>query len=335
MLRATRMFACLVCLFTRALGLHTIPGSLISQSRDNDGDRFEATAPWEAPTCNGTSMCGFVEKTARPHDFESAFPPSTGLCFWVSEKYKFIGIKVAKTGGSTFLKNMKYALCGITFDGPYDLTAQCPDKSVFDHGQMDNDDCIHTLPRPNEWDDYFVFAVVRNPWARRESIMHYCEIADINLSHDEHCGKCTLGHCKPYGSGIMSPGGASFVDFVGHAENLNNDMETILHEVVKRYAQKNSGQGISWLNATVQEYAVNVGSVSDYAQEYEQMPGGIEAVKDLYPIDTSSAFGYRPPPIHTSKASGNRLPPMKEEADGALQNDNLEGKGSDQIQANW
>jgi len=288
------------------------------QTRDDLGDCFETTAPWEAPICNGTSMCGFVEKTARPHDFQVAFPQRTGLCFWVSDKYKFIGIKVAKSGGSTFLKKMKDVFCGITFSGPYDKTAQCPDKAVFDHGQTEHDDCIHTLPPPNVWDDYFVFTVVRNPWARRGSMVNYCDIVDINVRHDKHCGKCSLAHCKPYGPGIMSPGGASFVDFVGHAENLNTDMETILHEVAKRYAQKHGGQrqSISWLNATVQEDAVNVGRVSDYAREYGNMPGSIEAVEHLYPIDTSNAFGYRPPPIHTSHAFGYKPPAIKNDGNG-------------------
>merc|ERR1712113_607759 len=225
------------------------------------------------------------EKTARPHDFETAFPPRTGLCFWVSDKYKFIGVKVAKSGGSTFLKKMKDALCGITFDGPYDLRAQCPDKFVFDHGQAEHDDCIHTLPLPSKWDDYFVFTVVRNPWARRESMVHYCHIDDINISHGKHCGTCSLAHCKPYGPGILSPDGSSFVDFVGHVEHLNNDVETILREVAKRYAQNSGGQSISWLNTTMQQYVVNVGHVSDYAQEYDRIPGGVEAVEHLYPID--------------------------------------------------
>jgi hypothetical protein len=251
-------------------------------------------------------MCGFVNKTARPHDFDVASPPSTGLCFWVSHKYKFVGIKVAKSGGSTFLKKLKSAFCGVTFDGPFDITAQCPDTSVLDHGQAEHDDCIHTLPLPNVWDDYFVFTVVRNPWARRESMMHYCDVRDIRAGHDKHCGRCSLVHCKPYGPGIMSPDGASFVDFVGHSENLNNDMETILHEVAKRYAQTNDGQSISWLNTTLQTDAENVGPVSDYAQEYEGTPGGIDAVEQLYPIDTSKAFGYRPPPMDTSKAVGFR-----------------------------
>merc|ERR1712048_1242442 len=99
-----------------------------------------------------------------------------GGCLWISHKYKFIGIKFAKTGGSSIIKALKGSLCGVRFTGPFNIKKQCPDKDVLDHGQHIPDDCTNVLPSREIWKEYLVFTFVRNPFSRRTSMVRYCNI---------------------------------------------------------------------------------------------------------------------------------------------------------------
>ena len=111
------------------------------------------------------------------------YPRSNALhsaCYWVSDRYKFIGIKLAKAGGSSMIKFLKSALCGVQVQGAFNVSASCPDIAVLNHGQREQSDCLQAPPA-RKWREYFVFVVVRNPYARRASMVRYCGVAGGDL----------------------------------------------------------------------------------------------------------------------------------------------------------
>ena len=179
------------------------------------------------------------------------YPRSNALhsaCYWVSDRYKFIGIKLAKAGGSSMIKFLKSALCGVQVQGAFNVSASCPDIAVLNHGQREQSDCLHKLPPARKWREYFVFAVVRNPYARRASMVRYCGVAGGDLvrgiPYRAGCGSCASIHCTPVAPALLR-GNSTLVDFVGRVESLQADLETILNEV-----QRRNGRGIEWRNTT-------------------------------------------------------------------------------------
>ena len=202
-------------------------------------------------------MYGFT----GPRD-RDAYPDAAAMqhvaCFWVSDRYKFIGVKLAKVGGSSLVKFLKSALCGVTVHGAHDTAAACADLHLLDHGQREGSDCVHELPPREKWRDYFVFGFVRNPYARRASMVRYCNIGGGELARGmplaAGCGRCSRIHCAPAAAALSVRGhagtpllrrNASLVDFVGHTETLREDLERVLHAV-----QARAGRAIAWRNAT-------------------------------------------------------------------------------------
>ena len=106
-----------------------------------------------------------------------------GVCFLVSRAYRFIYVKLAKTGSSSVVKILKAAVCGLeSKGGSWDLKS-CPDGSLLDHGQLHRDNatqmqCRLTPPSPSEWAQSFVFTIARSAAERRLSTVRYCAIND-------------------------------------------------------------------------------------------------------------------------------------------------------------
>lgn len=183
------------------------------------------------------SLQGFIQKGAIPQKGDvQRFAPA---CFLVSHEFQFIAIKLAKTGGSTLLKFLKEFLCGVTFRGSYDKDKACSSTWLLDHGQGRGvpDDCLHELPSPHIWKQYFVFVIVRDPMARRRSMVDYCRIGlndswcDSCSATPEKCGRCSPWHCAPMAGTVISQDGRSFVDYVAYTETLNEDMLAIFSHI--------------------------------------------------------------------------------------------------------
>lgn len=270
--------------------------------------KWEKVEPWERHVPSVARLSGFVQKGAMPHDLNTG-SSNHGTCFYVSDKYKFIGVKVPKAGGSSVLKVLKSSLCGVRFRGAFNKGAKCPNATVLDHGQFVSDDCVRTLPSREKWEKYFVFTFVRNPWARRASMLEYCNLGNWSAACGTNtCGsKCTPNHCEPFSPLIVSSNGAPFVDFVGHSESLQSDMRAILAEIGRRYVLDTGAKGIEWQNTTDETGTrVNVngrqcascptskGAATDAASYFGEAPQCWEKVRQMYAGDAET-FGYTSP----------------------------------------
>ena len=128
--------------------------------------------------------------------------------------------------------------------------------------------CLPNPPSRDVWASSFVFTFVRDPVARRVSAIEYCGVQGYGTkrgcdrcgaghlhlglengtsrvsTHVSTCGSCSSWHCAPQHSSVLSPSGHSYVDYVGHTENLADDMvsvarrcpDTHLHEVIRGHA---------------------------------------------------------------------------------------------------
>lgn len=180
------------------------------------------------------SLQGFIQKRATPQEGDvRRFAPA---CFLVSHELRFIAIKLAKTGGSTILKFLKEFLCGVTFNGSFDSHKACNSTWLLDHGQGRgaDADCLRELPPPHIWKQYFVFVTVRDPMARRRSMVDYCRIGswcDSCSATPKECGRCDPIHCAPMAGTVISQDGRSFVDYIAYTETLNEDMLAIFNHI--------------------------------------------------------------------------------------------------------
>ena len=108
--------------------------------------------------------------------------------------------------------------------------------------------------------DYFVFAFMRDPAARRLSVINWCYInwpkpwVPIGSSARgcarrcesvRNCGVCPMNHCTPQWPYVRSATGTSFVDFIGGTATLNVDVGKILAHVSARHQQR-TAQPIKW-----------------------------------------------------------------------------------------
>ena len=187
-----------------------------------------------------------------------------GVCFLVSRTYRFVYVKLAKTGSSSVVKILKAAACGLHSKGSWDMDV-CPDGSLLDHGQVSRKkdqatqlQCRLTPPSPSEWAESFVFTFVRAAAERRLSTVKYCWIngrtartftartsCGARCRSTPDCGVCPPNHCVPMHPYLRSAAGEPFMDYVGNTSRLNADMATILELVSWRHAQR-TGRPIAW-----------------------------------------------------------------------------------------
>jgi len=228
-----------------------------------------------------------------------------GACFVVSDRYKFIQIKHAKTAGSSIIKYLKEAICNITYSGKaWNFHKHC-NLTDLHHGQDESrSDCTHVVPSREKWMNYFVWTIIRNPWCRHDSMVDYCKIpkSECNVSRFKRqgigrnvsrsknkkkktkmCGRCSDAHCDEYGKYVLSPLNKSYVDFVGRMESLSSSFGKALEMIAlntPEFGHLIKGKGD----------IVHVNKKKGVKRSYSCSA----TVKSDYPRDTS-LFGYYEP----------------------------------------
>lgn len=83
----------------------------------------------------------------------------------LSERYKFIKIDIPKTGTASFRRNWRQ----------FSDIIGSPFRSVNGFYQHDTASTVKTIlaKKNKNWDDYFSFTIIRNPWDRYVSFLYY------------------------------------------------------------------------------------------------------------------------------------------------------------------
>jgi hypothetical protein len=155
---------------------------------------------------------------------------------WIlSRKYRFIFIHIPKTGGTSIADpayaDMKRGAL-VEFLGPGDIVQQGHVRAVGLRDQLGDD-----------WDHFFKFAFVRNPWDRLVSLYHYFLQDDEKIksplgrriaccgSFIEFCKQLnTLDldpHFDPQVSYLIDYEGNLLLDYVGRFESMDTQFKQI------------------------------------------------------------------------------------------------------------
>jgi hypothetical protein len=182
--------------------------------------------------------------------------PSPGSCCAVSDTYRFIFVKIAKTASSTTLvAYLRPHICPPRGDGsektfvyrdaPY--AGNCSTASFL----PTENDCYPCTEIPRwKWVHYYVFAIVRHPVSRAVSSYTYCKKAEAGVLFSEWCvnpdrgggicgstpdapnvhwGAQAADFCTAARPGVEDP--ACAVDFVGKTESYMLDMDVIVQSI--------------------------------------------------------------------------------------------------------
>jgi hypothetical protein len=202
----------------------------------------------------------------------------------ISHKHKFVFIAIPRTGTTSVETALK----------PY-----CDEQYNFDHTSVFSK---HTRAltlkkffkeKKWNWDDYFKFTFVRNPWELNLSLWHYINQSSKSTSWQptawvKDCKRLVAAH-KNFESYIKStdaPGRYSYfthdetheneiIDFIGKLENCQQDFDTICDKIaLPRYQ-------LPHINKTKHEH---------YAQYYNEETK--EIVREKYKSDIER-FKYK------------------------------------------
>lgn len=149
----------------------------------------------------------------------------------ISKKYNFIYIALPKTGTTSIQK------CFSNLD---DETLFIENKNLDDHGQIDKSLCKHIKScelrkKIKNYDSYFKFAFVRNPWDLVVSWYAYVRRLPLSSSRSSKgiSFKKFINEMEcVWGQGlqtkwILDESGNQLVDFVGKFENLQEDFDIV------------------------------------------------------------------------------------------------------------
>ena len=156
----------------------------------------------------------------------------------VSKKHKFIFIHIPKTGGSS-IAEPEYQ------SGQGALVAHLGSEDYVQAGHIRAVGLKNRLQ--DNWDDYFKFAFVRNPWDRIVSLYHYFlqdpekqrsalgkEIARLG-SFREFCRQIDNleldPHFDPQISYLIDYEGQFLLDYIGRFESIGRDIDFICKKI--------------------------------------------------------------------------------------------------------
>jgi chondroitin 4-sulfotransferase 11 len=156
----------------------------------------------------------------------------------VSKKYKFIFIHIPKTGGSS-IAEPEYQ------SGQGALVAHLGSEDYVQAGHIRAVGLKSSLQ--DNWDDYFKFAFVRNPWDRIVSLYYYflqdpekqksalgIEIAKLG-SFREFCRQLDNieldPHFDPQISYLIDYEGRFLLDHLGRFESIDSDIDSICKKI--------------------------------------------------------------------------------------------------------
>jgi chondroitin 4-sulfotransferase 11 len=160
----------------------------------------------------------------------------------ISHKHKFVFIAVTKTGGTT-IRNMLNPLA--------DVKSVQDKNSPYEHHTTAHELKKHFKERGWNWDEYFSFAFVRNPWDRLVSNWNYKKKSkhmwekynEGRLEHYLMCvdlfekfknfkeylnGPSTLVPCTNH---TQDENGNNLLDFIGRFENLQEDFNLVCDKI--------------------------------------------------------------------------------------------------------
>lgn len=138
-----------------------------------------------------------------------------------------------------------------------------PKDADFSHcaSRMFDNSNVSLADATRQWQDYFVFGVIRNPFARFASAYEYisermpegCPVPDLHRTCRDPfllaktcrltgcCGESTIAHHVRHfidqSSCLYTDDGEPAVDFIAETENLNEDLQTIVDVINHRRDQ--------------------------------------------------------------------------------------------------
>ena len=168
----------------------------------------------------------------------------------ISHTHKWIFIHVPKNGGTT-ISDVLRPHCDAEGVGPaqyknpeLEVTGKKRDRYYFQH-----DTAMQTQSKLNakgyDYNDYFSFSIVRNPWDRMVSIWYFFQKLAKAPNPDFTWPVEVIGKCKTFDGLVRSDyfklpqlsyvenceTGDLNVDFVGRLENLREDFKIICEKI--------------------------------------------------------------------------------------------------------
>lgn len=147
----------------------------------------------------------------------------------ISHRHKFIFIHIPRTAGTSIEKVLWDDSCTL-LPNEWDISrfADTPLnhltlQQVYDHGFLSD----------SNFERYFSFCFVRNPWDRAVSEVFYLQAINYLQGHDTNqalrriCEIDNAGnHVRPQYDFVARGAGAG-IDFIGRFENLQNDFDRV------------------------------------------------------------------------------------------------------------
>lgn len=142
----------------------------------------------------------------------------------ISHRHKFIFIGISKAASGSVRK---------TFDDLYDIHAHGPKRHGNTYYVHHGADYIkeHFDQKGWDWDNYFSFAFVRNPWARKVSLWKYWLLrAESKWSFKKYVIE-KREDSKGYTPYYCDKEGNILLDFIGKVEDLQGGIDIICDKV--------------------------------------------------------------------------------------------------------
>jgi chondroitin 4-sulfotransferase 11 len=169
----------------------------------------------------------------------------------VSDDKKFIYVHIPKCAGSSIASAMRSSGIKLRLKG----RATCDDKTAYKFDDM----WLHHLPAatlrrivtPEQWNTYFKFSFVRNPWdvAVSTYFYHKRRIAESKEFRDNHPEIVSLYsrassfdewvalqsrdkfYIRPMTDYLLDETGELCLDFIGRYETLGDDFSRVCHRI--------------------------------------------------------------------------------------------------------
>lgn len=224
----------------------------------------------------------------------------------VSRKYQCIFVHIPKTAGQS-IESFFLKLHGLTWEERAPLLLRQNEDPTRGPERLAHLTACEYLEFAHvsieEFQEYFKFAFVRNPWSRLVSEYRYRSIYHkLNFKEFLTRGlpqRCKFSdlyrHIQPQCEFVFDENGKPLVDFVGRFEDLQRDFDTVCARLsiqssvlpVRNHSPKkvaSSWRGINWLLSKADPQAPEHYS-SYYDQEMKELVGEMYA-EDIH------AFGY-------------------------------------------